>query len=74
MTDAANHVQPKSEGTTEAPASNSVAADSRNRQPYRAPRLRQLGSVRHLTLGSVGIAFDANCSGPGGTTPPENCG
>jgi hypothetical protein len=35
---------------------------SRQRRPYRAPRLRHLGSVRELTWGDVGAYADGIAS------------
>jgi hypothetical protein len=39
------------------------------RRPYTAPRLRFLGSVRQLTLGSGGFCSD----GPNGAPVPDIC-
>lgn len=38
--------------------SKSLAAETTARRPYRAPQLRQLGSVRELTLGATMGAID----------------
>ena len=47
-------------------------ASSPVRQPYTAPQLRRLGSVRELTLGSGGNVCD-NFAPAVGPQPPGTC-
>lgn len=47
--------QPKDQPAVETVA---VGAQSTSRLPYKAPRLRHLGSVRELTLGATGAFAD----------------
>ncbi len=58
--------------TTGAEADRTPAAAGVLRQPYSPPTLRHLGTVKQLTLGSVGPGADADCTGSG-NTPLENC-
>lgn len=49
--------QASSRSTARTEASLSTASTGTSRAPYAAPRLRRLGSVRDLTLGSPALPF-----------------
>lgn len=48
----------REEKAVDVTTSAQTRADAGARKPYSRPRLRQLGSVRELTLGSTGPAGD----------------
>jgi hypothetical protein len=68
MTDAPKQEHRDSSGSE---ATRDPAAERRP-AVYQAPRLRYLGSVRELTLGSIGLNFDCgnSCGSAGGACIP----
>jgi hypothetical protein len=66
MSDAGNQWQRNGSIATETPdnTGSEISSSARSRA-YQAPRLRYLGSVRELTLGSQGIACDNQTPGSG---------
>jgi hypothetical protein len=74
MTDAQKQVHQSRDSDREGALVKEAAPALRGApRPYTAPRLRYLGSVRDLTLGSVGPILDADCTGAGVDQIPDNC-
>jgi hypothetical protein len=64
MADVTNHKH-RGPGAEERQTARGAAVDDTGFEPYEPPRLRHLGSVRELTLGSGTAGPDGDCATTG---------